>query len=85
MVRNMALTTVTTKGQVTIPKSIRDMLNIKSGDKLEIVIQNDEAIIRPVSKSINDVFGILNQGTQRKVRVEEMDKAIKRRFKKISK
>lgn len=81
----MALTTVTTKGQVTIPKSIRDMLNIKSGDKLEIVIQNDEAIIRPVSKSINDVFGILNQGTQRKVRVEEMDKAIKRRFKKISK
>ena len=43
----MELAKVTTKGQITIPKSIRDLLNLKEGSKVifmqkgnDIVIQN---------------------------------------------
>jgi antitoxin PrlF len=45
----MATTTVTSKGQVTIPKAVRDALNIKPGTK--VVIESSgkgEAILRKV-------------------------------------
>jgi len=33
----MAVATLTTKGQVTIPKKIRDTLKLHTGDKIEIL------------------------------------------------
>jgi len=48
---------MTSKGQVTIPKSIRDSLHLNSGDKIELeLLSTGEAILRPVRKSIDDVF-----------------------------
>ena len=38
--------TVTSKGQTTIPGEVRDALNIKPGDKLEFAVEGDHAIIR---------------------------------------
>ena len=56
----MALTTITSKGQITIPKSIRDSLNLLPGDKVEFVItQANEVILRPITKKVDDVFGLL--------------------------
>ena len=40
----MELAKVTSKGQITIPKSIRDMLDIKDGSKI-IFLQKDNDII----------------------------------------
>ena len=34
----MALATVTNKGQITIPKAVRESLGLHTGDKLEFVI-----------------------------------------------
>jgi len=34
----MALATLTTKGQVTIPKEVRESLRLHTGDKIEIVV-----------------------------------------------
>ena len=34
----MALATITTKGQVTIPKTIRESLKLNTGDKIEIIV-----------------------------------------------
>jgi len=42
-------TTVTSKGQVTIPKQVRDALKIKPGTKIAIELtSDDEAILRKV-------------------------------------
>ena len=56
----MELAKVTTKGQVTIPKSIRDLLGLKEGSKIlfiqkgnDIVIQNAEML---AIERIQDVF-----------------------------
>ena len=54
----MTIATVTSKGQVTIPKSIRDALRLHTGDKLEfIVTEEGDTLLRPVTKKVDDVFG----------------------------
>ncbi len=42
----MSYSTVTSKGQTTIPGKIRKALRIKPGDKLEYVVEGDHATIR---------------------------------------
>lgn len=39
--------TVTSKGQVTIPQQIRQRLGLKQGDRVEFIIENGGAVIRP--------------------------------------
>lgn len=41
------LTTITKKGQITIPKKIRDFLKLKKGRRLEIKIEKKEIRIKP--------------------------------------
>ncbi|HDD53100.1 MAG TPA: AbrB/MazE/SpoVT family DNA-binding domain-containing protein [Thermosulfidibacter takaii] len=77
----MALATITSKGQVTIPKKIREALKLRPGDKIEIVITKEgEAIIRPISKKVDDVFGRLHQLSRKALTVEEMNEAIRKRL-----
>ncbi len=77
----MALATITSKGQVTIPKKIREALKLRPGDKIEIVITKEgEAIIRPISKKVDDVFGRLHQPSRKTLTVEEMNEAIRKRL-----
>lgn len=78
----MALATLTTKGQVTIPKKIRDLLNLNSGDKIEITTtEKGEAVIRPISKKVDDIFCKLHNPNRKPVSIEAMDEAIKNRMK----
>ena len=73
----MSLATMTTKGQVTIPKDVRESLRLHAGDKIEVVpTENGEAIIRPITKTVDEVFGSLKRTGQKPVSVEEMDEAI---------
>lgn len=77
----MALATLTTKGQVTIPKIIRESLKLNTGDKIEIIItEKREAIIRPVSKKVDDIFCKLHKPGRKAVSLDAMDDAIKNRM-----
>ena len=78
----MPLATLTTKGQVTIPKEVRELLHLHSGDKIEFFVkENGEAIIRPICKKVDDVFCKLKNNTHKTASVEEMNQAIKNRLK----
>jgi antitoxin PrlF len=78
----MALATLTTKGQVTIPKEVRESLRLHTGDKIEIVVTNNrEAIIRPISKKVDEIFCRLHKPGQKAATTEEMDETIKNRMK----
>jgi AbrB family looped-hinge helix DNA binding protein len=78
----MALATITTKGQVTIPKSVRDSLMLSTGDKIEFVVTDKrEALIRPISKKVDEVFDLLHNPGRKTVSVEEMDAKIRQRMK----
>lgn len=46
----MPHTTVRTKGQVTIPKPIRDRKRIAAGTRLEVIEQGDDIVLRKASR-----------------------------------
>ena len=78
----MALATLTTKGQVTIPKKVRDSLKLRTGDKIEIVVTDKmEAVIKPISKKVDDIYCKLQKSEQKSVSLEQMDSVIKSRLK----
>jgi antitoxin PrlF len=77
----MTLVTLTSRGQVTIPKSVRDSLLLKSGDRIEfIVTRKGEALLRPLTLSVDDVFGRLHKRGKKPFTVEEMDKGIRKKM-----
>lgn len=53
----MPIAILTSKGQMTIPKEIRDSLKLKPSDKVIIVIEKGQAILRPLRGSIMDLAG----------------------------
>ena len=77
----MPTTTMTSKGQVTIPKDIRDSLHLNTGDKIEFILtQSKEVILRPITKKVDDVFGLLASYKKvEPVSVEEMDEIVKQK------
>jgi antitoxin PrlF len=52
---------ITFKGQVTIPKDIRNALAIKEGDSVIFIVQGDHAVLKPIKKkSLIDFYGALS-------------------------
>lgn len=45
--------TVSSKGQITIPQEIRTRLGLKEGDRVEFVIEDDKTVLRPVRSEEN--------------------------------
>lgn len=52
------LSTVTVKGQVTIPKEIRDQLKIHPNDKVDFILEEGRAILVPV-KTLRELRGVV--------------------------
>ena len=78
----MPSATITSKGQVTIPKAVRDSLKLHAGDKIEFVVTNKrEALLRPISKKVDDVFGKLHKPNRKNISTREMDAAIRKKVK----
>jgi antitoxin PrlF len=67
-------TTMTTKGQVTVPREIRDRLGLKSGDKMAFTMLSDGTVVmRPKTRRLADLAGSLTRPGQPKVAVEDMN------------
>jgi len=82
----MQFSTITRKGQVTIPKTVRMTLGIKPGDQIEFLVkENGEVIVRPISGRVDDVFGMLFRPERKPVSTEEMDAAVAKRFREDAK
>jgi antitoxin PrlF len=78
----MTLATLTSKGQITVPKAVRDSLQIKTGDKIEFVVtESREVLMRPITMHVDDVFGRLHNNRRKPVSVEEMNAAVQTRMK----
>ena len=52
--------TITKKGQITIPRKLRDELNLKPGKKVFFVKSEDGILIKPVVENVRSLRGILN-------------------------
>ena len=75
----MTTTTLTSKGQLTLPKAIRDRLRLRVGDRLEVTLREDGVILmEPVTVDVSQLKGIL-PAPAAPVSLEAMDEAIRQR------
>jgi antitoxin PrlF len=73
----MSIATVTTKGQITIPKEIRDYLKLETGSKVEFVIDESGNVkIVPLNVPVEALSGVLHRPGMKSATVEEMEAAI---------
>ena len=71
------LATVTVKGQVTVPKSIRDHLKIETGTQLDFKLNDDGSIsVRSLKRSALSIVGLLKRPSRAAVTVEQMNRAV---------
>lgn len=72
--------TITAKGQVTIPKQIRDKLRLRPGDRIDFILDSgDEVRVVPVTASVEQLKGMVPK-PRKPVTLEQIDDAIARAY-----
>lgn len=67
--------TLTSKGQTTIPKEIRDSLHMKPGDRMTFTLMPDATVLlRLKSKSLAELAGMLHKKGRKPVPVEQLSR-----------
>lgn len=71
------LATITSKGQITLPKKIREQLSLVVGSKLDFSIEADGSLrVRPLRRGAADLFGLLHDPDRAASTVEQMNEAV---------
>lgn len=66
-------TTLTSKGQVTVPREIRQRMGLKPGDKITFSLLSDGTlVVRPKLRSVTDLAGLLHQPGRKPVPLRDM-------------
>jgi len=72
---------ITSKGQTTIPKEIRDYLHIQPGDRVDFVVAEDGRVsLEPTTLDIKELEGALHRPGMKAVSDVEIKAAVRKRF-----
>jgi antitoxin PrlF len=67
--------TLTSKGQTTIPKAIRDSLNMKTGDRMTFTLMPDGVVIMRVkNKRVSELAGLLHKKGRKAVPIDMLSR-----------
>ena len=67
--------TLTSKGQTTIPKEIRDGLGMKPGDRMTFTLMPDATVVMRVKvKSVTELAAMLQKKGQAPIPVEQLSR-----------
>jgi antitoxin PrlF len=67
--------TLTSKGQTTIPKTIRDGLHMKAGDRMTFTLMPDGVVIMRVkNKHVSELAGLLHKKGRKPVPIEMLSR-----------
>jgi antitoxin PrlF len=72
----MASATLTSKGQVTLPKSVRERLGVEAGDRLEFESEQGSLVVA-ATRDIRSLKGIVSRLTK-PVTIEAMNRVIRK-------
>lgn len=76
----MPTATLTSKGQLTLPKVIRDRLRVGAGDRVDFVIKDDGTVVlQPATVDVRELSGFLHRKGIKPLSVAEMNAVIRRR------
>ena len=73
----MASATLTSKGQVTLPKSVRERLGVETGDRLEFIESEQGFLVVAATRDIRSLKGIVGR-PKKPVTIDDMNKAIEK-------
>lgn len=71
----MQTSSITSKGQATIPAVIRRRLGLRPGGKVAFVVEDDRVVLKAVKRHVESAFGIVK--AKRRVTLRDMEKAIR--------
>ena len=75
----MPSATLTSKGQTTIPKAVREYLRLRPGDRMEFILEeNGRVVLVPAVVDVRELKGILPP-PRKPVTIEKMKKVIRKR------
>ncbi len=73
---------LSSKGQITVPRDIRERLKLNRGDKVRFrIADNGQVVVEAARYHIGELYGLLRREGREPVSVEAMDEAIRGRFK----
>jgi len=72
----MQESTVTSKGQTTLPKDVRTALDLLPGDRVRYMILDGGEVRLVRSRPVAELQGLLQDKVFRTVSLEEMDEAV---------
>lgn len=76
----MPSATLTSKGQLTLPKAIRERLRVRAGDQVDFVVQDDGTVlVRAATIDVRELKGFLHRKGIKPLSVEQMNAVIRRR------
>lgn len=78
MENRMPKATVTSKGQITIPKEVRVALSLAAGHRVSFLVREDGVVeMRPATVDLMSLFGSIKPSVKG-VSLEDMDAAIRK-------
>ncbi len=73
---------LSSKGQITVPRDIRERLKLRLGDKLRFrIADNGQVVMEAAKYHIGELYGLLRGKSGKPVSIEAMDEGIRQRFK----
>ena len=74
----MSTATITSKGQITIPREVRERLGVEAGDRL-VLVEHEKGVYKVVAatKDVRHLKGLVPK-RGRAVTVAEMNRAVRR-------
>jgi len=77
----MAIVTVSTKGQIVIPKEVRERFGLRPGTKIDIKLKGNEITLKPMRENVSDrLYGKYRGVDLLKDLKEEHYREVKREF-----
>ena len=74
----MSETTLTSKGQMTLPKAARDRFGLKAGDRLGVVVEEGRIVLIPLTMHVDDLCTIL-PASKRRASLKQMRDSVRAR------
>lgn len=72
----MSEATLTSKGQITIPKPVRDALGLEAGDRIEFVTTDQGFLVVPAKRELRSLRGMFKGRRAKPATIDEMKAAI---------
>ena len=75
----MYLSTLTSKGQTTIPKEVREFLHLKPTDKIVYITDGKRIFLTPIKGTILDLKGVIRSYAKKEIDFFKLREEVKRK------